>query len=104
MLKPKLLLLVAALTVPALSATAQTAASTTPVATQSAADKAGAGATPPAAFLRTAEKRGYSDIKLTADKARGGWTGAATKGGKQVRLHLAPNGNTRELRAPKKTS
>jgi hypothetical protein len=99
MLKPSLLLLVAALTLPAMAATAQSAPAPT-----SAAEKAGAGATPPAAFLRTVEKRGYSDVNLTADKARGGWTGTATKGGKQVRLHLAPNGNSRELKAPKKAS
>jgi hypothetical protein len=96
MLKPSLLLLVAALAVAATPAVAQT----TP-APAAGAEKAGAGSTPPAAFLRTVEKKGYTDVNLTADKARGGWTGTATKAGKQVRLHLAPNGNSRELKAPK---
>ncbi|GIL39882.1 hypothetical protein [Roseiterribacter gracilis] len=98
MLKARLLLLVAALSVSALPAMAQT---TPPAAAPSAAAQAGAGATPPDAFLRTLEKRGYSDMKLTSDKMRGGWTGTATKAGKDVRLHLAPNGNSRELKAPK---
>jgi hypothetical protein len=104
MKKPSFLLLAAALTVAVAASPA--VAQTTPAAPAGGAEKAGAGATPPDAFLRAVEKRGYTDAKLTADKARGGWTGTAMKNGKEVRLHLAPNGNTRELKMPaaKKTS
>lgn len=39
---------------------------------------------------------GYTGLQLKPDAARGGWSGTAQKNGRQMKLHVAPNGNTSE--------
>jgi hypothetical protein len=39
---------------------------------------------------------GYSALQLKPDSVRGGWSGTAQKNGREVKLHVAPNGNVEE--------
>lgn len=48
---------------------------------------------PSAEMLQHVQASGYSQVQVTPDSARGGWSGTAQKSGKQVKLHIAPNGN-----------
>jgi hypothetical protein len=104
------LIVAAALAVPAIPAIAQTQPQTGQPQTGTPSQPGTSGGTegssgaaamvgteqPTAEVQQHLHARGYSNMHLKPDDIRGGWSGTAMRNGKQVKLHVAPNGNASE--------
>jgi hypothetical protein len=51
---------------------------------------------PPPEFMREIVTRGYATPQLKPDSVFGGWVGRAEKNGREVKLHVSPDGNIGE--------